>query len=1393
MEGRVLPVTVEYFDRPVREPLEGVPAGKVSLPEAVPVPRVPPRSMLQLIGAVVMVMLVAILIYVLIQIRQGWFSILPVMMLVMYGVMFFRNRGGNRNQKSSGEMEADRQDWFNQADVARRELMKAAEKQFERAWRCHPDPQDLIGLAGCSAMWERRRFPSDDFKDSNDFGHVRLGVGTIKQGMQIDCPPLPETPMYVEPATSHGKRKFLREQPYIHDMPRVVSLTKKKAISLVGPLDEVRGLARAAMCQLCQWHSPDDLKIIVVTDRPDMWEWTKWLPHLQDSTNRDGCGERRTVFASASEYEQYYADEISDRGQWSATAGGPRDHVSGLSTGGDSFWVVIDDACGAESDWAGAAPPKGISGVCFIRLAESVGSGRGLGFDRSSVYRVDGGVVRRVDESLKLAPSKDEEGGMAFYADADWLALEDAERFAQAMAPYRPGKKDVSDAAGGSAAGSSMLETLGIRDGRFLDTERMWAERRALSGTNKREGSSFWKFPVGVDDEGNVVEMDLKESADYGWNLNGIIIGTMGSGKSVALTAITEGLMLTHPPEVATIALFDLKAKSIAQVLERSPHVIAAVSNLMAEKHLIRRMHLALAGLFDRRKEAVTAAGCVHIRDYNAKIGQGADLPRMPALQIIVDEFNELPSVYPDIFPFFDVIVRQGRAYDMCLLLVGQKYDVPQLQRLIDPVLGFRIALRTGTAQVSREVINEPIAYHIPSRGAEGTGYLKVGSDTIKKIRFFNTMADHIPMAPVDERKVIEAGDWFEPREFAVTPTSDIDGRMAPAPIEVHGDLVPAQTAPDEKPLSETETVINAVGGPAARPLVDFWLPPLEVGLDADEMVRRLRGKPWTQNYGDTAGLSLPIGQEDRPYECTQPIVTLDLRDRHWAIAGGAQSGLTTALTTAVLSGALMYRPDYVQFYCIAGAASSMMNLRSIPHVAGIADGTDTDGVLRVLDSILELIEFRMKKFGELDITAADFFQRKAADPQALPEVPGGQVVLVVEDFVKLKTTLTTPREDKFVPRMLKISQHGLAAGVHLVLSTVTHGHAFSHQVATNVNGRVELKLGPDETSRLNRTEADDLPEKQPGWGISPGGFRMLTGLPRLTDAHGAVVADNLGFARVFAEQVGAKRSTQMARLPERITLAELQEKAPGKVVVALRERDLSPVIWQYRHKPHLAVLGKPKTGRTTTLRSACRAVMDVLTPEQAQFHVIDIARQDQRMIPREYLASYSLTASQGRKRMLELVEHLQSRKPPDDDDLDPETAATHRFWEGPELFVVIDNSELLPYNMSDFPFAPAKLGGESIASLIPQGAQLGLHIMYSAQLDQGYSNGSLMNPLWRPVRQNFSPTLILDGDPSLPAAAASSVRPLAQDRPGKGLWVETEAVGTVLAAWTEPPEIPQE
>jgi len=1327
-----------------------------------------------LIGPVVMVSAVAGVFYVLYTAGLMRYGFFPVIMLITYGVMFFR-RGGSGKKQSWSEGEASRRDWSNKADLAREELAVGADKQFRRAWWAHPRPQDLVGCVGSQRMWERRPTSvGDEFKD---FGHVRLGVGTVRQALTVDFPSLPDDVVWVEPASGHGVRKFLQEQRYVRGMPRVVSLTTMKAFSLVGPLAEVRSLAYAAVCQLCVWHSPDDLKVMVVTTRPELWEWVKWLPHAQDPGRRDGCGERRMVFGSAAEFEAYHGDELLDRKEW-VPAGGPSQHAAGGV--GRPLWVVIDDACGAPGDWARPAPPKGVAGVCFVRLAEEPGPG--LGFDRASTYRVGEGIVRRADVDLERSARLG--GGSAgeelpFYAVADSMTVAEAERVAVALARYRPGS-DVGDTGRGVAMTRTLLDAVGVEDARVLDTERLWAQRWT-------PGPKFWSFPIGLDDEGNLLEMDLKQSADYGWNLNGVIIGHIGSGKSVGVATIVESLVLTHSPEVAVCALFDLKAKSIAQKLEKAPNMLAVVSNLAEERHLIRRMRLALAGLFERRKAAVTAAGCVDLNDYNEKIARGADLPRMPALVVIVDEFNEMLADDP-FFEFADRFVRQGRGYQMALILVGQVYDKNKLRK-IDPVLGWKIAMRTGTVETSREVIGDTCAAHLPSRGAEGTGYLRVGSDPLKKFQFFNSLAVYVPPAPVDERQVLESGDWFEPRKFTATEAEDIDARMAPPPLQLERPVAPVESlGAGELPPSQAETVFEAAGGEAVRPLVDFWLPPLQHGLDVDELVRRLRGRPWHEGYGANDGLVLPVGQEDRPYDCTQPVLTLDIANQHAAVVGGKQSGVSTVLMTAVLGGALLYDPRRVQFYCVAGGGPVLMSLRHIPHVAGIAEVSNTEGVWRVLESVVDIVDFRSKKFVELEINADEFFTRRAADPADLPEIAGGQIVLVLDGFASLKATLSDPRDERFLPMVIKIASDGLSVGVHLMVSNDGWGHDFTLGLQKKIDTKLELKLAENHESKVDRNQNKELPVHAPGWGLSPEGNWVRTGLPRVTGPDGVRVSDARGLAAVMDALARVQRSETMAQLPEMVRLERLQEQAPGKVAIALRERDLRPQVWDLRRSPHLAVLGTKESGRTTVLRSVCRAIMDVFSPEQAELHVIDPRRQLLGATADAYTKSYSLTAGAAKEAMSELAAVLQQRKPPKEASV--LEALTQRFWEGPEVFVVIDNSELLPHSSPEYPFGhigPAVPGRDPLYSLAQMGAEVGLHIVYSAHLDPTYPMASLQNPLWRTVRNMYSPTLILNGDRSIGPVAGKGVRAQVQ-RPGRGLWVEMDDPHAVLAAWTDPP-----
>lgn len=387
-------MSVQFFARPRREnfPVRPSPATKVEVPPPPELPRPTPKNSLRIVGPLIMMVLLALVLGVMYTAGLMRFSIFPIMMVITYFFMFRRQNGSQK--QSWGDGEGARQNWYNTADVRRLALIDAARRQFKRSWWCHPDPGDLIKYIRTPRMWERRTEISPD-PSQNDFGDIRLGVGVVRQKVDVVVPPLPDDPVWTEPASLAGHRKMVRTQKYVHDMPRIVSLTNTKAMALVGALEDVRGLARAMVAQLCTWHSHVDAKVIVVTSDPDKWEPVMWLPHAQDPQQRDGCGERRMVFTSPKEFEDYHEKEIADRGSWSRP---PASSPKGQDAR-PPFWLVIDDACGTARDWESAAPPKGVKAVCFLRLSET--DKDGLGFRPDTTYRVgfeadEDGEIRRM-------------------------------------------------------------------------------------------------------------------------------------------------------------------------------------------------------------------------------------------------------------------------------------------------------------------------------------------------------------------------------------------------------------------------------------------------------------------------------------------------------------------------------------------------------------------------------------------------------------------------------------------------------------------------------------------------------------------------------------------------------------------------------------------------------------------------------------------------------------------------------------------------------------------------------------------------------------------------------------------------------------------------------------
>ena len=68
-------------------------------------------------------------------------------------------------------------------------------------------------------------------------------------------------------------------------------------------------------------------------------------------------------------------------------------------------------------------------------------------------------------------------------------------------------------------------------------------------------------------------------------------------------------------------------------------------------------------------------------------------------------------------------------------------------------------------------------------------------------------------------------------------------------------------------------------------------------------------------------------------------------------------------MMTMMTTGALLYRPERVQFYCIAASGPQLARLADLPHVATVVAGSDSEGVGRVVATLEAISTERDRMF----------------------------------------------------------------------------------------------------------------------------------------------------------------------------------------------------------------------------------------------------------------------------------------------------------------------------------------------------------------------------------------------------------------------------------------------
>ena len=460
----------------------------------------------------------------------------------------------------------------------------------------------------------------------------------------------------------------------------------------------------------------------------------------------------------------------------------------------------------------------------------------------------------------------------------------------------------------------------------------------------------------------------------------------------------------------------------------------------------------------------------------------------------------------------------------------------------------------------------------------------------------------------------------------------------------------------------------------------------------------------------------------------------------HGAVVGGPQSGKSTMLRTLIASLALTHTPQEVQFYCIDLGGGSIAALRDLPHVGGFASRREPDTVRRTIAELRGLLSEREQRFRAMGIESmADFRARKRAGQI---DDPYGDAFLIIDGWPNFRSEFDALEVD-----VVNLAAQGLSFGIHVIVSS-NRWAEIRPALRDLLGTRIELKLGDPSESEIDRRAALNVPGGRPGHGLAPSKLHFLSALPRvdgdrLTGSPDAYTED---LADGVADLVNRVRSSWKGRpapkvrlLPDLLPHEQLpaveQQPQPKLVPIGINEDGLQPVYLNFRAEPHFYAFGERESGKTALLRTIVRGITTRYTPQEALILLVDTRRTMLGFLNTGHLLEYSVSAEQLKGNMRDVAAALKKRLP--GPDVTQEQLKNRSWWNGPELFIVVDDYELVA-GQGNKPLAPL---GEFVA----QATDVGLHIVVVR--NSGDASRALYDPIIGKLRENSTPGLAMSAN----------------------------------------------
>ncbi len=751
----------------------------------------------------------------------------------------------------------------------------------------------------------------------DDFAQVTVGLA--KMPSQLDA----------------GDADPVTGNPTLPLAPVVLDLSQGGTLAVVGDSQRGRGVLRTWLLNLAATHGPDDVRVWLLAedDTAGQWDFLHWLPHVWQHPSRAGLA-------------------VDDRSRHRVVADLRRivDARREQATGSERPWplhvFLVDRATAISEDDLSFlfehGPAVGVHGL--VNAADRAPDGCGAVVDLGSGY-----------ESSYQSRYQRPISGVIVAETSPAVAASAVRR----LAPLRA-VRDRDD----SAESFDLVEELGWNAPSEVTPEAVrarWAER---SPTTAAQVGRTGEAPFHI---------DLAEHGPHG-----LIGGMSGSGKTEFLMTWLSSLCLDNHPDDLAIVLVDFKGGVDHELTAQLPHTISLSTNLGLGGF---QRTIDLLDAEQRRRQTLLAGVAPNLDAYRVARRSRPELPPLPRLLVIVDEFSELLASEDgrDRLEELVRVTRIGRALGVHLLLVTQNFE-GQLPAQVDANAGLRVCLRVMKPSHSRAVLDSGAAADLTE---PGTGYARFGGGDLVEFRSARVArAVALPDQPVCAERAAGRPLHLAALAFGAPPR--------PEPPAAADASHLAHLVASMRTAARAEQ--HQAGHTPASDLVP-WPESLPAEIDFGALVRHE-----LTNLEPGVPRRFPSGVMDEPHVQRQRPFVLDAKDQHVLFLGGPKAATTAAMTTAAVAEALSATADDLHILGVDLDGSGLRPLACLPHAGETIAVRDESHGRRILQHLATEASLRRALISDAGVGAIEELDAAQRPPRLLLLVAGADRLLARSD-----------------------------------------------------------------------------------------------------------------------------------------------------------------------------------------------------------------------------------------------------------------------------------------------------------------------------------------------------------------------------------------------------------